>query len=365
MAVIPMNAPARSLLGLEAEMHATIAGVIDSGWWLNGSQRTALEGEFAAYCGTEHCVAVANGTDGLELALRVAGTSGREVITAANAGGYTTTACRIVGAIPVYVDVTERAVLDIDKCLDALSPETVAIVATHLFGNTVDVAQLKQQLSEVGRRDIVVIEDCSQAHGAVVGDRRVGSIGDIGVFSFYPTKNLGALGDAGAVTCRSPEVAQGIRELQQYGWTSRYRSERPYARNSRMDEMQAAALRVKLPHLDRWNEERSLTVARYMSALPASVRMVTDFENGVGHLAVVATPDRASAESLLDSAKIGHDVHFPILDPDQPSQQGMSMRVEDLTTSRALVDAILTVPCFPGMTEGEISRIEQALSTLA
>lgn len=358
---IPMNVPARSLIGLEDEIHSAIAQVIDSGWWLNGARRQALEEEFAAFCGTAHCVAVANGTDGLELALRATGSTGREVITAANAGGYTTTACRIVGAIPVYVDVTEKAVLDIDRCVEAVTSETAAIVVTHLFGNTVDVLRLNQRLAEVGRRDVLVIEDCSQAHGALVGGRRVGSIGDIGVFSFYPTKNLGALGDAGAVTCQSSDLDTSVRELQQYGWTRRYRSERAYARNSRMDEIQAAALLVKLPHLDRWNSERATIVERYAAALPTTARMVTDVTEGVGHLAVVSIEDRPAAFDALDTAGVGHDIHFPILDCDQPSQQGLNMRVEDLTMSQSLLQSIFSVPCFPGMTEQEVARVETAL----
>lgn len=359
-----MNVPSRALVGIENEIHAAISGVVDSGWWLNGPERRAFEAEFADYCGSPHCVGVANGTDGLELALRFAGTMGGEVITAANAGGYTTTAARLVGATPVYVDVTERAVLDIEKCIAALRPETMAIVATHLFGNTVDIGELQHRLTDVDREDVVVIEDCSQAHGATVGSRRVGSMGDIGVFSFYPTKNLGALGDAGAVTCQTSQTEAGLRELQQYGWTERYRSERPLSRNSRMDEIQAAALRVKLPHLDRWNTERSAIVARYTTACPDSISMVTDFEQGVGHLAVISTDDRERAEGHLDAAGVAHDVHFPILDPDQVSQSGLAMRVEDLTMSRRLVESILTIPCFPGMTEEEITHVANALSGL-
>ncbi|MBK5268369.1 MAG: DegT/DnrJ/EryC1/StrS family aminotransferase [Acidimicrobiia bacterium] len=350
--------------GLRDEIHSAVLSVIDSGWWLNGNETRLLQEEFASYCGTTRAIAVANGTDALELALRSAETESREVINTANAGGYATTACRIVGAIPVYVDVTERAVIDIDRCIEALRPVTAAIVATHLYGNTVDIPQLLQRLAAAGREDVVVIEDCSQAHGANINGRRVGSMGHIGVFSFYPTKNLGALGDAGALTTNSETLAETLLRLRQYGWETRYNSTQNYGRNSRMDEIQAAGLRIKLPHLDTWNQERRSIVGRFQQSIDASTTtMVTDTDEGVAHLAVVATEDRPALVEILDATGIGHDVHFPTLDPDQPSQQGLPTRVEDLTMSRSLQERILTIPCFPGMTEDEISRVESALAT--
>ncbi len=366
MARIPINSPDRHLKPVLTKVSERIEAVVRSGRWLMGSETASFEAAFAAYCGVPYCLGIGNGTDGLELALTAAETRGGEVIGVANAGGYTTTACRLVGATPVYVDVDDDTlVLDPNGIEPMLSPNTRAVVVTHLFGNVVDTREVRSALARAGRSDVVVIEDCSQAHGATIADRIVGGDGDISVFSFYPTKNLGALGDAGAVTSRDSTTHDRLVALHQYGWTARYQSSVPYGRNSRMDEIQAAVLNVKLPHLDSWNDERRSIVERYATALSeSSLELVTSIgDGGAAHLAIVRSQSRDQLRVHLDAAGIDSDVHYPALDFEQLSQQGLPDRRSSLVTSEAARDEILTVPCFPGMESDEIERVANALAS--
>lgn len=363
---VPVSAPARSLDPLSHALRGAIQRVVDSGRWLKGMETAAFEEEFAEYCGAGLCLGVGNGTDGLELALRAASAAGREVVTVANAGGYTTTACRLVGATPVYVDVDDaRLTMNIEAAVNAVGPNTRVVVATHLYGNVVDVELLTRRLAQKGRSDVLIVEDCSQAHGASVGGRRVGSLGDMAVFSFYPTKNLGAFGDAGAVVCRDAGLHDELAALHQYGWTSRYRSTVPYGRNSRMDEVQAAVLRVKLPHLDEWNDERRRIVGVYGSAISGTdLRLATDHtDGGVAHLAVFRCEARDDLRNHLASLAIGSDVHYPVLDCDQESQRGLHVRRETLSCSESARDEIVTLPCFPGMMDAELAQVVDGLAS--
>ena len=363
-----MNDLARQMRGIQEAVAASIQAVLDSGWWIGGEATRAFEREFADYCGAAHCVGVGNGTDGLEVALRAIGASGREVITVANAGMYTTTACRIVDAIPVYVDVEpDQLLIDPGVIAAATTPQTSAVVATHLFGNVVDIDLIREALAGIGREDVRIVEDASQAHGAACRGKRVGSKGDIAVFSFYPTKNLGAVGDAGAILCQDRETYDTITALHQYGWTARYQSSIPYGRNSRIDDIQAAVLSAKLPHLEDWNEVRRSIVQRYAEAVHDSdVHVVTDYESGgAAHLAVLRSRDRDRLRSLFDSAGIDTDVHYPTLDPNQLSQQGLPMRRCDLSVTTRAADEIVSVPCFPGMLDREVDLVADRLASFS
>jgi len=363
---IPVNAPIAAIDPIMDEITTKVARIVQSGWWINGVEVSSFEDGFAAYCDVPHCAGVGNGTDGLELALRSIGAEGAEVITVANAGGYTTAACRLVGARPVYIDVTsDRLVMDVEAVAAALTDDTRAVVATHLYGNTVDIGRLREELALAGHDDVMIIEDGSQAHGARLPDgRRVGSAGDISVFSFYPTKNLGALGDAGAVVTRHSWIHDRLVALKQYGWTARYESTVPKGRNSRMDEIQAGVLNVKLPHLDAWNEERRRIVRVYQAALPPHIQMVTD-TNGAAHLAVVRHPHRKVLAAHLDHLGIGTGVHFPVLDPEQPSQVDLPSTRLDLPESELACVEILTIPAYPGMPSDSIERVAAGLASFS
>lgn len=367
--VIPFNDLRRAQRRRADELGAAVATTLASGWWLNGPELDGFCGEFARYLGVDHVVGVANGTDALEIAMRallaVRGNAGREVVTVANAGGYSTFACRLVGLTPVYADIEEASQLaSLDSVLACVKDETAFIVATHLYGGPVDVPRLRRMLDAAGWSHVPILEDCAQAHGARVGGRMVGGLGDVATFSFYPTKNLGAMGDGGAVATSDPALADAARALRQYGWGRKYEVVTAGGRNSRLDEVQAAVLRVLLPHLDDANARRRAIVRRYAEAAPSGVRMVEGGEGAVGHLAVALCDDRDALRAHLTAAGVGVEVHYPILDRDQPGWRDLPGREAPggLRASRRSVGRILTLPCFPDLEEDEVDRVCEVLA---
>jgi aminotransferase EvaB len=368
---VPLAAPGRFSADLRSKLDDAISAVLDSGIFLMGSQTEAFEREFAAYCGVAHCVSVANGTEALELSLRASGVGARdEVITVANAGGYSTTACLHIKAVPVYVDIDPRTLtMDLGAALTAVGPKTAAIIVTHLYGWPVDVLRLRSALRRADRSDIRLIEDCAQAHGATVAGQRVGSLGDLAAFSFYPTKNLGALGDAGAVVTSDEPTSQRLRMLRHYGWADKYHEAISGGRNSRMDEIQAAVLRVMLQYLDDRNRTRRAIIARYEHATAHSgaLKMVHSAasEGFVAHLAIASAPNRDSVRRALRDAGIDTGVHYPVLDVDQPTVRNSLHRMTTLDGSRHLNPTILSLPCFPTMSPDELDHVSGALRQLA
>jgi dTDP-4-amino-4,6-dideoxygalactose transaminase len=369
MASIPINDLSRTFRANEHALVEATRQAFASGWWLNGKQHEAFCQEFAQFVGTISCVGVANGTDALEIGMRALVQArhrlGKEVITVANAGGYSTIACRLLGLTPVYADIDEETQLvNLQSVLACVNDETALVVATHLYGGPVDVLRLRRMLDEAGHRDVPILEDCAQAHGAKVGDVVVGSIGDIAAFSFYPTKNLGAMGDAGAITTSHHDLAAEVATLRQYGWSGKYQVTRPGGRNSRMDEVQAAALRVLLPRLGEGNRRRQQIISRYSEAAPSGTTVVDAGPGGVGHLAVVLCDDRDSLREHLARESIATEVHYPILDCDQRGWRALPFRTApgDLAVSRKSVRRILTLPCFPDLSDEEVERVCKALS---
>jgi dTDP-4-amino-4,6-dideoxygalactose transaminase len=365
MRPIPISLPVGQYVALRSEINAVVEQVLSSGSWLNGPWTGRFEQEFATWCAVNHCVLVSNGTDALELAMRALGIgAGDEVVTVANAGGYATTACRLVGATPVWVDVRADTLgIDPSRIADAITDATRLVVVTHLYGIAADVAALRANLDRIGRGDVRILEDCAQAHGAMRDQRKVGSLGDIGTFSFYPTKNLGAIGDAGAVVTNSAEIAERIVRLRQYGWTAKYVSALPYGRNSRIDELQAAILSVKLPHVDAWNARRRHIVTRYADEIAPPNEIVGAREpSNVGHLAVLRTSDRRTIITALGQAGIATDVHYPVLDCDQVSQQGLPGRKLSLSVSERARDEILTLPCYPELSDDDVGMVIAAIN---
>ena len=336
--------------------------VIDSGWYAMGPEVERFERDFAHYCGVAHAVGVANGTDALELALRAVGvTAGDEIITVANAGFYTSTAVLAIGARPVYADIDADSLLLDPATLPALiTPRSRAVVVTHLFGQLVPMAPVLALAQQHGLR---VIEDCAQAHGAECHGQRAGSFGDAAAFSFFPTKNLGALGDGGAVITQQPAVAQQVRRLRQYGWSSKYTVEHGGARNSRLDELQAALLSVKLPHLDAWNRRRREIAARYASRIrhPAVRLPVVQGKEHVAHLYVIRCQQRDGLRQYLQDNGIASDIHYPVLDYQQPAVRELYRDVS-LPVSEAAVSEILTLPCYPELTTAEIDAIADCIN---
>ncbi|MDH5525689.1 MAG: DegT/DnrJ/EryC1/StrS family aminotransferase [Nitrospirota bacterium] len=357
---IPFNAPGRQYSDLKAGIDTAVQRVLESGWYLLGSETSGFEADFAHYLGVAHCVSVANGTDALEIALRVAGCGpDSEVITVANAGGYTTVACNLVGARPVYVDVSpDTLLMSIEAALDAVGPNTRVVVATHLYGSVVDVPQLRSRLDAAGHPGVLILEDCAQAHGARLDDCRAGSMGELATFSFYPTKNLGALGDGGAVVCQSEAHAEAVKAFKQYGWDRKYHSAIPNGRNSRLDELQAAVLRVKLKRLDDWNARRREIIERYRDAAPSGWHFAgADQPGSVGHLCVVQVDQRDDVRARLQAHGVATDIHYPVLDPDQPMMASVTHVRNDLTHSARATGRILSLPCFAEMTDAEIGTV--------
>jgi dTDP-4-amino-4,6-dideoxygalactose transaminase len=351
-----------------AQVRASLERVLQRNWYVLGEEVASFERAFAGYCGAESCVALASGTDALELALRASGVRrGDVVVLAANAGFYGSTAVHTLDAQPLYVDVDENTLtLSAAGVADALKQGGVkAVIVTHLYGQLADIDSIALLCREQG---VPLIEDCAQSHGAMRGGRRCGSFGDIGCFSFYPTKNLGALGDGGAVVTNDAERAQLVRSLRQYGWSSKYTVTVPNGRNSRLDELQAAALRVKLPHLDGWNARRREIVAHYAEALGDGVRRMVHGADArstayVGHLAVMLTEHRDADRAAFTEAGIRTDVHYPVPDHRQPVLVGATAEVRLPVTERA-AEQVLTLPCFPEMTEDEIGRVCDVLRKL-
>lgn len=358
---VAFNLPCKENELFREQFNKVIKDVLDSGYYLLGSQVKAFEQEFASFCSSEYCITVGNGTDALEIALRSLGVkSGDEVITVANAGGYATTACNIIGAVPVYVDVNRsNLLLDIQQVLEAMSCATKCVIATHLYGQVVDVHGLRKLLNATGYGHVAIIEDCAQAHGASFQGQPVGSLADIATFSFYPTKNLGALGDGGAIVTSSATLLQTCMQLRQYGWNSKYESCIVYGRNSRMDEIQAAILRVKLKRLDELNAKRHVACEFLYRACRHYVDVVTIPTSGhVDHLFVVRHPRRDAIRAELLKQGIASDIHYPVLDMDQLSMRHQPFRTLKMDWSRQASQEIFSLPCYAGIEQSELDYIK-------
>jgi dTDP-4-amino-4,6-dideoxygalactose transaminase len=328
----------------EAVQHA-VARVIARGWYILGPEVEAFESEFARWCAAEYCVSVGNGTDALELALKAAGvTAGQHVATVANAGMYSTTAILGCGAIPVWVDVDPETMNMSPEQLSSVRAD--AVIVTHLYGRMAPMPAILD-----AARGMPVIEDCAQAHGASLHGRRAGTWGAAGAFSFYPTKNLGAFGDGGAITTNDAEIATRLRALRQYGWTSKYTSTVEGGRNSRLDEVQAAILRVQLPLLDGWNERR-----REIASIYGGER---GGDSDVVHLYVIRTGDRDRVRLELRKRGYATEVHYPVPDYCQRSVNRTDVTLPE--TERCCAE-VLTLPCFPEMTDSEVGNVRDALA---
>lgn len=355
--ILPINDLKRHNKPLDKTLRDAIARVLDRGYYILGAETDAFEHEFSAYVGTTWAVGVGNGTDALELALRALGIrSGDEVLTVANAGMYAGTAIRSIGAVPRYVDIEpERLLMDPDALPSALSSDVRAIVVTHLYGRMADMSAI-MQIAKMWQ--IPVIEDCAQAHGASLFGRKAGAWGDLATFSFYPTKNLGALGDGGMITGSAEVLHTRVRSLRQYGWENlKYDCRLPGGRNSRLDEIQAAVLRAKLPLLDSWNIRRREIIQRYRRGLVEfswSLPPAPD-ESDVAHLCVVRLPQRDIIRASLAAQGIACDVHYPI--PDYHQVAYADGRVINLKQTEAACAEVLTLPCFPEMQDDEVDHV--------
>jgi dTDP-4-amino-4,6-dideoxygalactose transaminase len=364
--LIPFNDLARGVAEHRAELDAAVARVLDSGRYVLGGEGNAFEKEFAAACGAAHAVGVGSGTDAIELALRVLGIgSGDEVVTQANTCVPTVAAIERAGATPVLCDVgAEAGTIDPASLAGALSEKTRAVVPVHLYGQCADTDAIVALCAE---RGIEVVEDCAQAAGAELRGRPAGTIGRLGCFSFYPTKNLAALGDGGAVVTNDEVLAERLRLVRQYGQSDRYRHVAEGV-NSRLDELQAAVLRTRLPHLPRWNQRRAAIAAAYTEALrDTPVRPLAQLEERrhVFHLFVVDAPDRDALSAHLDEAAIHTLIHYPTPIHRHPPYRRLADGPVPLAVSERFCERILSLPMYPELREDEVERVAEALRSFS
>ncbi|MEO0035644.1 MAG: aminotransferase [Pseudomonadota bacterium] len=361
---IAFNDLSRRSARMAAALDAAARRVIARGWYVLGPELDGFEREFAAWCGLGHAVGVASGSDALELALRALGLGpGAVVVTVANAGGYATAAILAVGASPRYVDVAAgTGLLDPATLEPVLAAGPVAaLIVPHLYGRLAPMAEI---LARCRPRGVAVIEDCAQAHGAQRDGRRAGAFGTVGCFSFYPTKNLGALGDGGALVTDDPALAERIRALRQYGWGDKYHVLRPGGRNSRLDEMQAAFLRLGLPRLDDWNHRRRAIAERYRAGIrhPGLACPPPGGADDVAHLFVLRCAGRDRLAAHLAARGIGCAVHYPVPDHRQPGWREACAGAGPLPVTERRAAEILSLPCYPELEDSEVEAVIDAVN---
>ena len=355
---LDLKAPYREL---KAELDEAYRRVMESGWYIIGREVEEFEREFAAYCGVEHCVGVGNGLDALHLILRAMEIGpGDEVVVPSNTYIASWLAVSYAGATPVPVEPDPATCnLDPARIEAALTPRTKAIMAVHLYGQPADMDPIRQLARS---RGLKVIEDAAQAHGARYRGARAGSLGDAAGFSFYPGKNLGAMGDGGAVTTNDARLAQRIRVLRNYGSEVKYRNdEKGY--NSRLDELQAAFLRVKLRHLEHWNERRAVLAERYSQALAdADLRLpeVLAAAQPVWHLYVVRTARRELLTRALDAHGIGWLIHYPI-PPHRQQAYHEGFAQASFPVAEAMAGELLSLPIGPALTTEQVELVAQVV----
>ena len=359
--------PLAEYCALKTEIDQAVSTVLDGGWYILGKEVSLFEGEFAAYVGVDHAVGVASGTDAVSLALLACGIgSGDEVITVSHTAVATVAAIERIGALPVLIDINERTYGMDPLCLpEVLSERTRAIVPVHLYGLCVDMEAI---LGFAEANGLKVIEDCAQAHGAEYlfkGEERwakAGSMGHAAAFSFYPTKNLGALGDGGCVVTNDHDIAERVRLLRQYGWRDRYISDIA-GWNSRLDELQAAVLRVKLAHLDEHNSLRRDIARVYGDTLSASVASIPHCPRGrehVYHQYVIRCAEREKVRGVLASKGIGTAVHYPVPVHQQPAYEDVELGREFPVTERVCQE-ILSLPMFPYLDQAQVHAVSEAI----
>ena len=358
--------PRAQYLAHQREIDDAMRRVVDRGQYILGEEVRAFEQEFAAYTGAADAVGVGSGTEALHLAL-VACDIGRgsEVITVAHTAVATVAAIELTGATPVLVDIEpDHYTLDPAQLESAITPRTKAIIPVHLYGQPADLGPIVAVARSHGLR---VIEDCAQAHGATYAGARVGTQGDVGCYSFYPTKNLGALGDGGIVVTGDAELAGTMRLLREYGWAERYVSHIA-GWNSRLDEIQAAVLRVKLRYLDEDNRARARLAGIYGAGLADAGLVLPEprsLATHVYHLYVVRSRFRDALQSFLRSRGIGAMVHYPVPIHLQPAYKGRLPGRERLPETEQMAQEVLSLPMHPQLTEHELSSVVEAVRAAA
>lgn len=346
---------------IEEEIKNKINDVIDSNWFVHGKNVESFEKNFANYCGTKYCVGVGNGLDGLTLALRAMGVKkGDEVIVPSHTFIATTLAISALGAIPIFVEPNETDyTIDVKKIEDKITDKTKAIIAVHLYGQCADMDSIMEIANKYG---IKVLEDAAQAHGATYKGRKAGALGHIAEFSFYPGKNLGAMGDGGCITTNDEEMALEVRKLSNYGSIEKYNHEEKGV-NSRLDEMQAAILDVKLKYLDKWNNDRRRIAKLYLEGINNPIielPIVGENNNHVWHLFVIRTSQRSKLQKYLSENGISTLIHYPTAIHKQSAYKEFTDL--NLPLAEKYASEVLSLPMFYGMTDEEVNYVIKLLN---
>lgn len=359
---IPVSNPKARYINKRNEFLKAAEAVIEKGMYILGDEVSSFEKEFAEYIGVKYCVGVANGTDALAIALRGLGVkAGDEVITVSHSAVATVAAIEMSGAVPVFADIEpDTRCIDPEKITKLISTKTKVIIPVHIYGQP---AKINEIIAIAHDNEIKVLEDCAQAHGAKVDGKKVGSFGDAAAFSFYPTKNLGAIGDGGAVVMNSSEVFEKILALRQYGWHKRYISDFPGV-NSRLDELQAAFLRIKLRELDKDNARRNEIAKKYSSVidnlnLKAPISIPNTYH--AYHLYVLESENRDELAKFLNLKDIGTALHYPLPIHLQPAYKGRIRGGDALHQTELLYKNILSIPMYPELNNAEVKRVTDAL----
>lgn len=348
---------------IKREVDAAVSGVLESGQFVLGGEVASFESEFASYCQSEYAVGVNSGTSALHLALLAAGIGpGDEVITVPFTFVATVAAILYTGARPVFVDIDPHSyTMDVGQVEATMSPHTKALLPVHLYGRPADMDPI---LDVAGRHHVVVIEDAAQAHGAEYKGHRVGSIGHMGCFSFYPGKNLGAYGEGGAVTTSNPEYARTVRMLRDWGAERKYYHQlKGY--NYRMEEFQAAILRVKLRHIDRWTTARR-SHARHYSALLERIDVPTpvspEYCRHVYHVYAIRLPHRDETQSILDARGIQTGIHYPTPVHLLPGYADLGYKEGQFPQSERAATEVLSLPMFPELRQSQIEWVASSIA---
>lgn len=363
---VPQTDPKAGYLAHQAEIDAAVHRVLESGWYILGSEVESFERAFAAYIGVRHAIGVGSGTDALELALRACGVGpGDLVFTVSHTAVATVAAIELVGATPVLLDIDPVTYTMDPECLEAAlacppAGTPKAVIPVHLYGQPADMPAI---LESARRHGLYVIEDCAQSHGATLDGRKTGAFGEIAAFSFYPTKNLGALGDGGMVVTDDTALAERVRLLRQYGWRERYISDIPGG-NSRLDELQAAILQVKLRHLDAENECRRRLSQIYNALLADTGFSLPEARPGATHVFhqyAICLSQRDALKTFLQQAGIGTHIHYPVPVHLQLAYHNRLPRVASLLRTEQVARQVLSLPIYPQLTDGQARRVGECI----
>lgn len=361
MKIMP-NRMDRGFYRYQKEFEEKALEVLRSGWYVLGKEVQAFEEEFAAYTGAKHCVSVANGLDALILAFRVLGIqAGDEVLVQGNTYIASVMGITINGATPIFVEPDEYFGIDVTKLEAKLTSKTKAVLAVHLYGQAEDMSEL---VAFCHKHNLKLVEDCAQSHGAMYQGKMTGTFGDIGCFSFYPSKNLGAFGDGGAIVTNQKAIADEIKILRNYGSEKRYYNQ-VIGTNSRLDEIQAGLLRVRLKYLDELTLEKQQIAKQYLDRIQNPKLILPKLKkeaNHVWHQFVIRCKERDVLVAYLDEREIGTIIHYPIPPHLAQGYKDLGYKEGDFPITEALAKEVLSIPMYNGMTQDEIEQVIVALN---